>query len=568
MTFYKKKYWVYSGICVFIIVFFVIFKIISPAKYGVVEEDILITFSKESGFYEEPFELELTAKSGTIYYTLDGSLPNKDSIKYEKPILITDATANDNIYSMRTDVSAGFDQKAVEEISSDSSPGYKVPDYKVDKATIVRAVVFDAMGHHSEVQSASYFVDFSSKDGYEGLKILSLITDPSNLFDYETGIYVTGKAYDDYTKAYRGTGEYYWREEYWTLWLANYRYRGIKWERPAECQFFDETGQLILKQACGIRIHGDSSRGYNPKSLNLCARKEYDGNKTFKEDLFETGYYASTITLFQGGNDFATKGKDYLISSSIQDLNVSTMHFKPYAMFLDGEYWGVYWLNEKMDANYFQHYYGVNKDNVILIKEGELKEGNDEDYKYYSNMIEFCSQADVTKTENYEKVCDLIDIESYIDYYALMLYLGRNSDWPSGNFALWRVAKKEAGPYGDGKWRWVVFDLNSSGFITEFDSINYVIEKDAMFKNLMTNDLFRTQLFLKIEDIADQILNPEIMNQRLNEYQNFIADPLKKNNMRFYGNDSLSSFYEEIENLQIFFSERKKYVISMLDRYK
>lgn len=66
------------------------------------------------------------------------------------------------------------------------------------------------------------------------------------------------------------------REAYWSQWLANYKKRGKEWER--KCQFFDSFGQPVLEQECGIRIHGVSNRAYNPKSLNLYARKEYDGN--------------------------------------------------------------------------------------------------------------------------------------------------------------------------------------------------------------------------------------------------------------------------------------------------
>ena len=74
-----------------------------------------------------------------------------------------------------------------------------------------------------------------------------------------------------------------------------------------------------------------------------------------------------------------------------------------------------------------------------------------------SKMIDFCSQSDVSIDANYKKVCELIDMNSYIDYYAVMLFIGRNGDWPSGNYALWRVKKKESSEYGDGKWRWMLF---------------------------------------------------------------------------------------------------------------
>lgn len=569
MIFYKKKIRLLLPIISsFLITFLIIFKcFITEDKSKKLQEAGEVFFSVEPGFYEESFKLEMSTKSGTIYYTLDGTVPDKNSIKYENPILITDATENDNVYSMRTDVSTGFDKEEIEKISS-NAPGYQVPDYKIDKATIVRAVACDEMGNYSDVKTASYFVGFSDKNGYEGMKILSLVTDPTNLFDYETGIYVTGKAYNEYVNKYRGSGEYYWREEFWGFWYANYRNRGIKWERKAESQFFDEFGKLDLSQECGIRIHGGISRGYNPKSLNIYARKEYDGNKTLQADLFGTGYYPSAVTLFQGGNDVRTKAKDYAVCRVIKDLNIATMNYEPYVLFLNGEYWGIYWLNEKYNADFFTYYYGVEKDNVIMIKSGELEEGEEDDLKYYSKMYEFCSQTDVTELENYEKVCEMIDIESYIDYYAVMLYIGRTGDWPWLNYGLWRVDKTDNSLYGDGKWRWIIFDLNSPGFSTDLDSIAYAMDNDIMFKNLMTNDAFRSRLIDRMEELADTVFNNGAMEDILCEYETFIAEPMRENDKRFFGDDSLSAFYGEMDGLKSFFSQRKDYLIPVLEQYR
>lgn len=566
MIFCKKKYIVFLGSSVLIIIFLIVFKyLLSSEKSYAKEEDQLI-FSKTSGFYEEAFELELLSNSGTIYYTLDGSLPDNNSIKYEKPILITDATDLDNRYSMRTDVSTGFEKEEIEKHSSDY-PGYQVPDYKIDKAAIVRAVVYDEIrGTYSDVKTASYFIGFSQKDGYDNMKILSIVTDPSNLFDHETGIYVTGKVYDEYVKEYRNSDDYYWREEFWTLWMANYRNRGIKWERTAWCQFFDESGQQVLEQECGIRIHGASTRAYNPKSLNIYARKEYDGNQNLQHDFWGTGYYPTAMTLAQGGNDQRTKSKDYLISEAVKNLNASTMNYEPYVLFLNGEYWGIYWLNEKYNAQYIGYYYDVDCDNVIMIKEGGLEEGEDD--KYYYKMVDFCSNSNVTETENYQKVCELIDMESYLDYYAVMLYLGRRDDWPSGNYAVWRVKKTEKGPFGDGKWRWMFFDFNSPGYSVNFDSIEYAMEKDDMFKNLMTNDNFREQLFCRIEELSDTVFNFENMDKNINEFQSFLAEPMRENDKRFYNDDSLDVFNSEIEKLRHFFKERKAGFLPILEKYR
>ncbi len=68
-----------------------------------------LCFSRESGFYEDSFELKLSAPFGArIYYTLDGSLPDEDAFLYTTPILIDDATSQPNLHSMRTDTSPWF----------------------------------------------------------------------------------------------------------------------------------------------------------------------------------------------------------------------------------------------------------------------------------------------------------------------------------------------------------------------------------------------------------------------------------------------------------------------------
>lgn len=107
---------------------------------------------------------------------------------------------------------------------------------------------------------------------------------------------------------------------------------------------------------CGLCIHGDASRGMYPKSFNLYAREQYGGNGLFGADLFDTSYFAEAVILDSGGNDRFSKMRDVLVSWLAKDRAFSTMRFKPYAMFLNGEYWGVYWITEKYDPAYLAHY--------------------------------------------------------------------------------------------------------------------------------------------------------------------------------------------------------------------
>lgn len=565
MMYYKKR-WRILGIFTIGIVFgFLLFEFSEKDWWS--KEENKVVFSKEAGFYEEEFWLELSAAEGEIYYTLDGSRPDRHSIKYDGPIWISDASENENVYSVRTDVSAGFEEEIIKSYGAEIPPGYQVPDYKIDKATVIRAIAYDNKGNKSEINTATYFVNFSQKNGYEGMNVVSVVTEPENLFDYEKGIYVLGKEYDKYTSKYRKQGIWVMSEEDWVSWPANYRNRGKKWEREAICQFFNEDGAIELSQSCGIRIHGGHSRGYTPKSLNLYARKEYDGNKVFQNDFFENGFYPSALTLFQGGGEYRTRVRDYLVASEIKNLNVASMNFEPYVMFLDGEYWGVYWLNDKYNKDYLAYNYGVNADNVIMIKEEQVEEGEEEDIKYYQEMVRICSESDLTITKNYESVCELIDIESYVDYYALLIYLARSGDWPMSNTALWRVKKQENTAYGDGKWRWMVYDLNSTGFEIEPDSIQYVMDNNEMFKNMMTNGDFREKFLNRLEQIME-LFEYEKMHSRIEEFRETMVEQVKVHDKRFFGDDSAVIFQQELDEIDLFFRERKIYLTSIMEQYR
>ncbi len=526
----------------------------------------MVSFSRESGFYDEEFMLEMYSNGKDIYYTLDGSIPDRKSIKYDGPILISDASKNENLYSMRTDVSAGFQVEEIEKIGYEIPPGYQVPNYKVDKATIIRAVAYDKLGKRSEVVDASYFVGFSDKKGYENVNILSIITDPDNLFDSEKGIYVTGDEYEKYVNEYRKKAIWSYKEEYWVSWPSNYRNKGKNWEREAICHFFNESREMQLSQICGIRIHGGHSRGYTPKSLNLYARDEY-GNDVFQEDLFGTGYFPTAMTLFQGGDEYRTRAKDYLIANEIKELNVVSMNYIPYVMFLNGEYWGIYWLNEKYNKDFISYKYDVKVDNIIMMKNFAVEEGEVDDIKYYDNMIKFCSEADLTLEENFKKVCEMIDLESYLDYNALMIYLARGGDWPMYNTALWRVKKLESRKFGDGKWRWMIFDLNSTGFEIRKDSIQYTMDNDLMFKNMMTNDAFRNMFCEKLEEIIG-MFDYNLMNDKVEDYRYSFIDKTKKHDKRFFGDDSALIFNEELDAINEFFKERGTYLYSIIDKYR
>lgn len=522
-----------------------------------------INFSAESGFYDEGFYLEIKADEGEkIYYTLDCSDPDENSTLYEGPIWIDDASNNENVYSMITDVSVDFNEELLNQAEKTNlllRYGYKIPVCKIDKATIVRAVAVDKNGNLSEIKTNVYWVGYSQKDGYEGMNTISIITDPNNLFDYNKGIYVTGQTFDDFLNCgklvYPITPNIGW-------WPGNYSQKGCEWEIPAYCMFFDADKKCITSGDFAIRIQGGSSRGFANKSLNIFSRS-YCNSPTIYGNIFFGDFYGKldSLNLYNGAHCTSTKLNDYLVNKNSYGLNVTTREFQPYQLFLDGEYWGVYWLTQRFEAEYFQERYGVYDDNVIVIKTGLIEVGNNQDKDLYNSMCDFVIQNDMSIAENYEMTKKLIDIDSCIDYYALEIYIA-NLDWPNNNFALWRTRKEENNNYADCRWRWIVFDVNLSMMANNYnlDMIDYAATRDAMFASLMYNDEFRQKLEDRLLYLAENNFNPDVIDEFIDEYESKMSAPMQLEYQRFYGVDNIDIFIDGCEDIRDFFHKRYDYI--------
>ena len=538
--------------------------------YGTGEGNSDIVFSKNSGFYKEKFMLRIYAPTDEIYYTLDGSDPDRNSLKYERALVIRDASDNPNVYSLRTDVTTRFSEEV--EIyceNLDEVPEYKVPDEKIDKCNVVKVVYYDQNGNKSKVAERVYFIGFNNKSGYERVNVISITTDPNNLFDPETGIYTTGNIFEDFSR--NELSQNYEKKNEWEHWKANYHQRGREWEREGNIKIFDSEKKIVLSQTSGIRIQGGMSRGIYPKSLNLYARDEYGENR-FDYDIWGTGYKPKRMTLTCGGNDYYTKIRDRLASELVKDTEIATMNYEPYVLFLNGEYWGFYYLTEKYDAQFVEYYYGINRgdndDNIIIIKNGKIEVGTEEDqYGLYNTMVQFIEENDMSIDENYKKACELMDMNSFIDYFAVECYIARRGDWPKSNYALWRSRNVSNRPYEDGKWRWMLFDVNSRSMKSHYYYFDYIKENrknSDMFDSLCENEEFRHKFSERIVELSNTVFEKEYVNQKITQYVELMDQPMKKHFQRFFGTSN-ELFHSEIEDIRYFYNERKPYIAETIE---
>lgn len=530
-----------------------------------VDESVLQpVFSKKSGFYDKQFSLTISADPDTtIYYTTDGSVPTTSSEKYSSSITIKDRSSSKAIYTYKKGITVNNDE---------------FPKTEFEKATIVRAIAVDKNGHISDVTTATYFVSADIAKKYSNVRVMSVVIDPDDLFNYETGIYVAGKTYDE------------WRKENPSGTLdgstpANFNQRGSDWERAAHIELFDGTS-LEFAENVGVRIHGGWSRNNMQKSMRFYFRSEY-GTSKLKYELFDDNYSLDDgkiiktykrFMLRNGGNDtYLLKFKDPWIQSLFKETRFafSTQADELVVCFLDGEYWGVYTMNEVLDKNYIEEHYGIVASDVISMKAGELDEGEEGEESLFYDAVSFIKHNDMSNAENYAKACEMFDMDSFCQYIAAETYIG-NEDWLWNNWLCWRsrTVDTETNPYSDGKWRFVMYDVEYSqdlygnGNNYKADYISKLLSGDGhfgkMFASLVKNEDFLNKLVIAYCDVMNIAFDPDFATAKLVEYYETYSTYLNDHFNRFVTWQSVGGISKNAASWKKWVENRYNYFPTLL----
>ena len=434
--------------------------------------------SVESGFYDEPFRLEIRAPEGArVYYTLDGSLPDENGILYTEPIWMTAGEETEPDETFIQNMQVDWMEK-----EGESHP---------KTAAVIRACAVYEDGRVSEAVTATYFV---GENPYRDKLVVSLVADPEDLFG-ENGIYVTGKDYD----------QWYLGDQNGPMPVPNFLQRGEEWERPGVVELFQ--GESILQQKAGLRIQGASAREGQNKRFSVFARKQYGGSGWFESFPFGGGSVHSFMLRSGFMNGY--------IQQLVQDRDVAAAESREAVAYLNGALWYITIAQEKYSGKYFQAHYGVDDDNVIIVKAGELESGEEGDMALYQAVYDFLDTHDMALPSSYEGLDRLMDIQSYIDYSCVNVYFANLAFNETKNTLCWRARKTGHGEYEDGRWRWALYDLDLENldygvpveeintFTTDTHYAGGAFNTRPMYRALKQNPEFCRQFVLSFMDMVN-----------------------------------------------------------------
>jgi hypothetical protein len=483
----------------------------------------LITFSRQGGFYENSFSLSLGCSEGNhIRYTVNGSTPTADATLYQEPLFLDKVLySKSNIYTIVNCIPSIF---------------YAVDS--VERAIVIRAAVFDANDNCvSPVVTNSYFIKSLGCD-LHGLPVLSIVTDSLALFDYETGIFVPGINYDP-TDSLR-TGNYY--------------QKGREWEREINMEFYEPDNQGINQQ-CGLRIHGGASRFFQQKGMRLYAREEY-GKKRFTHRFFDTTpivkFKHLNLHPFRCSNWLQTGGQEYLAQNIASNLNIDCLAVRQTVVFINGEYWGIYTLEESPDERYLEDHFNVDLDEVNLLKYWGVPDYGDP--SEWQGFYSWMHTADLTQPEDSAYAYMRMDVPGFIDY-VLFESFSANLDWPQNNVRIWQPATGQ--PFrclfydGDGCFSWYWYDAlenltNSGG-------------NSVIFNRFYENEGFCKDLYERYLQLKNTYLGYDYMKEVLERYHHIVEGEIEKQAERFSFPDDLDRWYTDMEKTDEFLQLRYSY---------
>lgn len=480
----------------------------NPGYSGIVQNP---EFSLDGGFYQGSQSIELKAENpdDTIRYTLDGSLPNQESAIYLSPILL-------------------------------------------NSTTIIRGQALREGCLPSKVITHTFFIDETTT-----LPVVSVATDPANLWDNEIGIYVEG------TNGVSG---------YCTDQRRNWNQ---PWERPISLEMFEADGSFGFKINAGMQIGGGCTRLYPQKSLAIYARSEYGASKINYQIFVDKQVNVfNNILLRNSGQDWwRAMFRDGMMHTLVKDrMDIDWLAYKPAILFLNGEYWGIHAIREKHNEHYLASNYGIDPDAIdILSGNASVAQGS---AKRYNDMIDFIKAHDMAAAENYDWIKTQMDINEYLNYTIAEIYFA-NIDWPGGNIKYWRQQGE------NNKWRWILFDTdlgfgahnlgqyhsNTLANATATSASYYANPpwSTLLLRKLLENSEFKNQFIQRFASHLNITFNPQRVLKIIDSLKTNIEAEIPRHIQKWEKSTSFNSGWNyHVDVMQEFATKRPGYIIDHL----
>jgi len=480
-----------------------------------------------------------TGIHGTEFNEPPQLLPNGGFFNEKTKISVKSKSPN-SLSRFTTDGSSPTEQSSIfnSSFDIDSTITIRAKSYKTDKLP-------------SKIETQTYIFDTNRYS----LPIISITTDPKLLWSDTFGIYKN-----------------------------SIKQRKI----PIKFEYFPFDRVKSLSTNAFMRISGEWSFKYNQKSFTITSSSKIGDDylnyyffHNVNNDKFKNLYLRNSGT----PDNHLTMFRDALCHSLvIDDMNIDAQAYQPAVTYLNGKFWGIYNIREKLKNDYFSYRHNADPNNINLLEydansEKEngkivIYEGDDNSYKQLLDFIENNSLKDET---NYSYVSSQIDIDEYMNFIITQLFIG-NGNWVVSNMKWWREKKEGS------KWRWLLLDTDrafgeegsvKNNHLGRLLSGYFPSWSTSPFSKLIENEKFQNEFIQRFAAYLNTTFRPERTISMIDSIQDYIkgamVNHIKKWDIKEdnrYPIHSMNNWEKYVQAMRDFAADRPKHQrVHILDQF-
>ncbi len=382
---------------------------------------------------------------------------------------------------------------------------------QISETTVLRAAAIEPGKMISGIYTATFIVGEP-----HDIPVVSLVTDPENLWGPD-GIYKSGD-------------------------LA------IKEQvRPANVAYLGDDGSFSMD--CRINLHGFTTATVFPKkTFALRFLDAYDGMLNY--DVFEDGevtHFRSLLIRNAYESTVSTQMHDALmgqLASEASDTMLS-QKYKYVALYLNGEYWGLYAIRERHSAEHYAAYMDVPASTVHTVRYC-IDEQNS-----LNRLYQFLGWHNLKTKENYDYACTVLDMESFADWIIFESYVC-NIDI-NGNIRYYYCSE-------DQLWHLGLADLDLGMFnYSGFRNTATTFHHGRLVYAVMANEEFQHLIATRLAELLETTLSDEHVLATLDHMIDTIKNEIILDAERW--NYGIAGYNRFVREMREFCDGRAEYLI-------
>jgi len=357
---------------------------------------------------------------------------------------------------------------------------------------------------------------------------------------------------------------------------------GSQIKPETELEYFDNNKQLKTEVSGFSDKHGNDSWAYQQRGIDFISRDQLGLNYALTYKIFSSknrGEYQRVIikALANDNYPFSNGGahiRDPYVQTLAQrgDLHLDVRTYEPCVLYVNGQYWGLYDLREKVDdADYIEYYFDTPEKDIQMLKTwgGTWSEyGGTQAQNDWNALRNYITSNNMSIPSNYNYVDSVFNIKSLVDYFVLNSYVVC-SDWLNWNTQWWRGlninAKKK-------KWRYCLWDQDATfGHYINYTNIpNQNPDADPCFpqflnnpggqghtlilNSLLNNPNFKQYYITRFADLSNTVFTCNYMQFLLDSLVNEFLPEMPRHISRWGG--SMATWQNNLQAMKDFIDTR------------